>query len=194
MTETVTYNKLTVNPGSKDRFRLILSRIPPSLLLPDYVNRTTENENRKLFSISARSCQLPPINQTETRHPTQIGEVTDYEPRLDFSTPLNIEYSLGDDFYLYNLLLLWMYLKSHPEAIGGLAEPTDKDKLFVEAFLIILDNNLEKSAEFKFLDVHPTQLSEISFDYSDNSNMYPSAEFSYSYFLPSDQYEVETPA
>lgn len=192
MTEK-TYNKLTVNPGTKDRFRLVLRRIPPSILLPDYMNKWTENENRRLFSVSARTCQLPGITQNEQRHATPVGEATDWERDIDFSTPLDVEYSVGDDWYMYNVFLLWMYLKSHPEMIGGMADALDKEKILTEAFLIVLDNNLEKAVEFKFVDVHPTNLGEISFDFSDNDSIYHSVEFAYSYFVPSDKYEVEVP-
>lgn len=186
-----TKQKFTINTLSEDRFRLLFYKVPSSQYMSDYSVKS-QQENIKLIALSLRTCLLPDVKIDEVKSPTPFGLVSDYAQTVNFG-PFEVEFQVGEDFYLYNLLFTWMLMERHPEMFGGITKDIEKNFLFVPGVLILLDNHNQKIGEYKFVDLHPTSLSRLSLTYTiaEYKPIYATVSFGYTYFLPSDDFEPD---
>lgn len=190
MTESEkTAQKFTINASQKDRFRMIFSGIPSSEYMENYDDFRDANKDNKFVSLSLKGANIPGVSSDEIKHKVASHQVTDRNHELSFES-LSATFSLDENYYLYNLFLVWMYMISYPEALGGLVEQKYSESYYVTAWIIVLNNTGEKTCEYKFIDVHPLSLPTIDLDYSSNEKQTCEITFGYSYYLPDNTFTV----
>ena len=186
--------KLVVNTASTERFRFLIYKCPAISFMPDYSADNpyrAEQDTLRQIAIATRSVTLPGLSNPEARRDTMAGQATDFAYELSFNN-LTLDFKVDDNYYLYNLFLIWMLMKKFPEALGGLIDHTIyREAVFTNAVLISLDNHMQKAAEWTFEDLHPVALSDITFDYGNTAEIYATVQFAYTYYKPTDTYEVE---
>jgi hypothetical protein len=190
MVTKIQKQKFVLNETTGDKFRLLFSSMPSAPYMPDYAdNERVKNENVRLWALACRKAMVPGLSVPEIKTQTPYLAVTDFEPKLEFNN-LTVEYMIDETFYTYHMMLFWMLMKKHPEYFQSGIDQSYKEGLFVTASLIILDNHNAKAAEFTFYDLHPIRLDDVELNFQDSENLYTGVEFAYSYFLPSNNYEI----
>jgi len=185
--------KLIVNPADTEHFRLLLPRIPSTPFLPDFVaDSRSDQDNTELFSIVTRSASLPSVANEELKLKIPYGEASGFQYSLTLGS-FSINCKVGSDFYIYNMFLLWMFMKKWPKEFGGLIDHNKyREAVHVDGTLVALDGHNAKVAEWTFYGLHPISLSAINFSYiTPGTTIYMDVEFGYHYFLPTDEYEID---
>lgn len=108
------------------------------------------------------SVNLPGISLGEINQPTPFMQAQ--VPGNDLTwEPLNITFQVDEDLQNWREIYNWMTGLGFPNEYGEY-ESQKADQLYSDASLSILNSNMNVNYIIKFVDLFPTNLSEIAFD------------------------------
>jgi hypothetical protein len=130
-----------------------------------------------------------------------IGNAYIANPLVDFTVPgtnltydeLTIKFIVQENFQNYIELHDWLIGLGFPEernqykqfklARGGTEKGFSSSGDYSDGTLVVLDSDLNKTMEIKFIDCYPTSLQGLEFDISDGNAQYLTAQVTFKYTM-----------
>lgn len=180
---------LNLNPARPDKFFMTFGDFPSiPLLTPEEATQAEKlklsREDKDFFHIAIQSAKIPAISLGEVKTQTMFTPVADTDMNFTFDT-LTVNMKMDENFILYKMLVLWMFLIKHPEtaSLHGMKETFDRTN--VNAILTKTDNFNQPIISFEFYELRPLGIPTIDLDYnSEGEELIVPITYSYSYFLP----------
>jgi hypothetical protein len=181
---------LNLNRAKQDKFTLILSDIPSSVLL-NPTGLTGSNliynnqSDRNAFALSLQSVEMPGVSLNESKVQGTHAAVSQTDMELTYD-PFVTEVKIDENYVIYKLLVLWLYLIKNPEGYNQYDMSKTYERTYVQGTLIMNNNFNTPVMEVDFYDLRPLQVPPMSLSYTGSEEMKISVTWAYSYFMPRD--------
>lgn len=188
-TSSADNSNLNLNPARGDKFFLSFGNIPSLVLLsPEELTSfqadLLQTEEKNYFHLSVRSAELPSMSLGENRVDTMFGSVAETSLKYEFQN-FTTEIRMDNNFLIYKMLVLWMFLMNDPEGFNQFASQKTFDKTTSTAILTIKDNFLNSVISFEFYDLRPIGLSSVPLSFiNEGEEIVLSVTWQYTYFMP----------
>ena len=208
MTKQIVYNnEIILNEAHDNNYLFVLDRLPTYNLLHGiettnpgslkdfdrlFENKEfTEAHNNELnnIALSVQDVNLPEM-RIETTKIDEFGTGATRGTGKLFFGGFNINFTLDEQWFLHKMFSFWLYAAFNPLMFSKLNEKDNEEMYYVNAFLIILDNDRQKIAEFVFRDLHPASIGSILLNNNNPNKIQLPIEFMYRDYLPSDEYKI----
>lgn len=199
-------NELLINESHANKYVFFLHNIPTSFLFSKFRNQCITDDCKpegyeaeiikesltdlRNFHLYVQNIELPSMELGITRLGTHFVDMPHSSGKLSFSD-LQMEVMNDEQWFVYRLLQYWMYAAHNPEEYNKWNEMDYYKEFYTSATLIILDNHLQKVAEFEFNDVHPSTVGQVSLtDQTDDKIRIP-VTWIHTGFVPSDRFVIK---
>jgi hypothetical protein len=197
----VNNNELIINESHTNKFIFFLHTIPTSYLFSKFFEGCVredckprgyyeeifkeQNNDVRNFTLFLQSFDLPSLDLDTENIGTKFIDI----PILGKLRISNLTTNIINDenWFIYRMLLYWMYAAHNPEEHNKWNEYEYYTNFFTRGTLIIIDNHLEKVAEFEFTDLHPSSIGQVSLKHSGAEKIILPITWVHTGFVPSDR-------
>jgi len=180
---------LNVNPARADKFYLTIGNIPSSILLTPKeltVFQTDQliNQEKNFFYLGIKSLELPGLSLSDEKIDTMFNSVAETNNKYTFD-PLTTEIKIDDNFLIYKMLFLWLFLINRPDEFNQFASGETFEKTSVTAILTITDSFNNPTITFEFYDLRPIAIPNIPLSFTnEGEELTMNITWQYTYFMP----------
>ena len=204
MTCKVIYNnELILNNSHTNNYIFVLDRVPTSFLISKFskdalikVDATIgsmsnsdvireSNQDVQNLALFTQTVNLPEMDLGFSDIPTQFATIHEATGLIDFGE-LSTTFLNDENWFIYKMLTYWLLAGHNPEKYNKRNSVQHWKDFYVNAYLIILNNNREKIMEFKFTDVHPKTMGSIELKDSEASRIMLPVTWKYTDYVISD--------
>ena len=144
-------------------------------------------------SFFSNSAQIPGIDLGVTQQPNYLTDIPRPGDKLDFAD-FTLRFLIDEDLKNYMQIQNWMRGLGFPESLKEILDLQDKKNLdystgtsqmniYSDGVLQVLDSTQNPQFQVRFKDLFPTSLSSLTFDATDTSIEYFTAEVTFKYTI-----------
>ena len=180
---------LNLNTAHPDKFFLSLGNIPSAQLLdPEGLSTLQriqeQTKNQSYFNLAVRSLELPGVSVGEAKIETMFTAVAETTMVTEYDV-LTTTIVLDNNWLLYKMLLLWVFLIKNPENFNQYGSQETFEKTATTGILTINDNFHNSVMSFEFFDMRPLSIPSVGLDYtSEGEEITLDITWTYTYFMP----------